>query len=211
MKFLPILVFCELLNYNIYFGTFRAGSGTLRYEKYFTSIDGENLSRATLVVQSEGFINSLFPVYDSIVSVFHSDSFFTYSYERKISEGKYKDRSRAIYTGDTVYYDDGSKFAISGRSFDPLSLIFFLREKADLDSNLVLNYHVDKRSFKINIRPERIIVKGKKLVKIYLDLRDPKLSKTPGELIYLFEADGERRPLELQFKTSIGVLKARLK
>ncbi|MDI6851153.1 MAG: DUF3108 domain-containing protein [bacterium] len=211
MIFLPLLICCELLNYNIYFGSIRAGRGTLRYEKNFTSIDGVNLSRATLVVQSEGIINSLFPVYDSIVSIFHSDSFFTYSYEKKISEGKYRDRSKAIYSGDTVYYDDGSKFAISGGTFDPISLIFFLREKENLDSTLVLNYHVDKRSFKVNIRPKRIFVKGKELIKIYLDLRDPKLSKTPGELIYLFEADGERRPLELQFKTSFGVLKARLK
>jgi hypothetical protein len=211
LSLFPLLIFCELLNYNIYLGNFRVGSVSLKYEKNFEKIGGRYLSRATLVVKSEGVVNSFFPVYDSIVSIFYSDSFFTYSYERSIREGSYKDKSKAVYSGDTVYYDDGSKFVTSGKTFDPLSLIFYLREKGNIDSTLLLDYHVDKRSFKIAIHPQRVNIKGKELIKIYLDLRDPKLSKTPGELVYLFEADGDRKPLELQFKTGIGVLKARLK
>ncbi len=204
------LVAFEVLHYDLYFGHVKAGSGYLKLEEA-GSENGLTLFKASLVTRTEGFWEKIYPVYDSIVSTFKSTTYTTVKYERFINEGKYREISFAEYKSDTVYYSDGKKVPIPGPSMDPIAVLYFVRSQSLADSNIEINYHVDKFTQRIKVKPSITNWGKEKAVKVYLDFRDKNIAKTPGEIIYYYEIDGERRPLELNFKTSYGVLKARLK
>ncbi len=210
MKIFLFLIAFEVLHYDLYFGHVRAGSGYLKIEEA-GSDKGLPLLKASLVTRTEGFWKKVYPVYDSLVSTFRSDTYTTVKYERYISEGKYREISFAEYKEDTVYYSDGKKVPISGPSMDPIAVLYFLRSKSLSDSNIVINYHVDKFTARIKVKASITKWGSEKAVRVYLDFRDKNVAKTPGEIIYYYEIDGERRPLELSFKTNYGILKARLK
>ncbi len=209
MNFFLVFLTAELLNFSVYFGNIRVGSCYLKLDS--VRFSGDSIaSRATLVTRTEGLFSKIFPVYDSISSTFHSEEFYTIQYERFISEGSYRAQSKAIYAGDTVFYSDGTKIPIGKKTLDPLSIIYFLRSKGTIDSLIYIDYHVDKKSARVALKTEKLRVRDKDLVKVYVDLRDPNVSKTPGETTYIFESGGKKRPLELHFKSSFGILKARL-
>jgi len=206
--FLFILV-GELLNYNIYFGNIKIGTGYLKTDSVY--LEGNTLAlQATFVARTEGLFDKIYPVYDSIASTFHPEKYHTLIYERFISEGKYKSKRRAEYRGDTVYYSDGTQIPINDGTFDPISLIYFFRAQDNFDTLYLVNYHVDKRSALVALRSEKLSVRNNEVIRINMDFSDRQVSKIPGESTIFLELFGLKRPLEFHFRSSFGTLRARL-
>jgi len=206
LNFLGILFTAELLKYNIYFGGVKVGQAFLDFKSI-----SDTLSTATLVVRTTGIFEKLFPVYDSISSNFHGRKFYTLSYTRFVKEGDYRDVSVALHTPDSVFYGEKARFYVGKRTMDPLSLLFYLRSRTSLDTLYHVDIHVTKKTFSVPVKVEKVKMGKGDFFKVYVDLRDPKLSKTSGEVIYFLRDDSLRTPYIMQFFSKYGILEARLK
>ncbi len=205
MRFFQLLIFTELLKYNLYFSGVRVGQAFLRTEQI-----SDTVSKSVLLIRTEGFFDKIYPVRDSLVSYFHSQLFYTLRYERYINEANYKSVSIGEYRGDTVFYHDGSKIPLHSKTFDPISVIYFIRSRPTLDTLYNLLFHVGKVSTEVQVKVSRTQDKDF-LWRIYIDLRSPKKSKVPGETIYYLASFGSRPPVRLEFRSNYGTFVAKLK
>lgn len=206
MNLIVTLLIGEILRYNLYFGNIKVGQAQLRLDTI-----SDTVLRSSLVIKTEGVFDKIYPINDSMISYFHSKNHYTLRFERYIDEAGYKSTSIATYVGDTVFYHDGSKIYIPYKVLDPLSVIYFLRSKPSLDTLYMLNFHVSRVTTMVPVKITSLNDKSETLYRVYIDLRDPKKAKVPGESIYFLRADSSRLPVRLEFKSKYGTFVGKLK
>jgi len=202
----------EKLTYDVYFRFIPAGKATLEIV----------LSDSNWVIQSQtkstGFVDKIYSVRDQIFSTIDYNDLFTLTYEKNISEGKYKRNYRAEmdYQNNIIHSSVGD-VPVKSPVFDLMAMVYFFRS-----SDLSVGQEFSFRSFDNNkIIPVTMKVVEKQNVKTKLGviscfiLKPSKLqlgekSKIKGGLEVWISDTPERLPVMIKSDLLFGSMDAKL-
>ncbi len=208
----------EKLTFVIRYGVIVAGSATMSIPKMH-KINDEEVYKIVTEARSSSFFSAFYKVEDRVESFIDREGLFTWRFQKKLREGKYRaDRF--------VDYDQVNGWAVSSKKdsmqippcvHDILSSFYYIRtQKLAVGKSLFLDNHADNKLYPLEVKvhkKERIKVKAGEFNCVVVEpiLRASGLFKSKGRLIIWLTDDERKIPVQMKSKIIVGYITAELK
>ncbi len=208
----------EKLTFAIRYGPIVAGSSTMSVPTT-TKINGYETYKIVTDARSSGFFSAFFKVRDQVESYVDRDGLFTWRFEKKLREGKYR-------ADQYVDYDQVNGWAVSNKKDtmkippcvqDILSSFYYVRtQKLEVGKSLYIDNHADNKLYPLEIKvhkKERVKVDAGEFDCVVVEpiLRATGLFKSKGRLLVWLTDDERKIPVQMKSKIFIGYITAELK
>jgi hypothetical protein len=148
----------ERLTYNISWSKIiSAGTAVMEVRKENTE-GGREVFRFISTARTSGMVDSVYPVRDTVQSLFDLRTMESLSYSLDQSHGKRKKKREMIFdheAGTVTYIENGQKeiMSITRHTQDALSSLYFLRTKRDLivGTPIVFNIHDGGKNWSVEV------------------------------------------------------------
>jgi hypothetical protein len=208
----------EKLTFVIRYGMIVAGSATMSIPQ-IVNINGNEAYKIITETRSSAFFSAFYKVDDQVESYVDRHGLFTWRFQKKLREGKYK-------ANKYVEYDQVNGWAVSNKKDsmkippcvqDILSSFYYIRtQKLEVGKSLFLDNHADNRLYPLEVKvhkKERIKVKAGEFDCVVVEpiLRASGLFKSKGRLIIWLTDDERKIPVQMKSKIVVGYITAELK
>lgn len=208
----------EELTFIIRYGPVVAGYSTMSIPK-ITKIKGNEVFNIVTEANSSGFFSAFYKVRDRVVSYMDRDGLFTWRFEKRLREGKYR-------SDRYVDYDQTTGWAVTSKKdsmrippcvHDILTSFYYIRtQKLEVGKSLFIDNHSDNKLYPLEVkvhRKEKISVKAGEFECFVVEpiLRASGLFKSKGRLLIWLTDDIRKIPVQMKSKIVIGYVTAELK
>ena len=208
----------EELTFIIRYGPVVAGSSTMYLPK-ITKIRGNEVFVIVTEAQSSGFFSAFYKVRDRVVSYMDRDGLFTWRFEKRLREGKYR-------SDRFVDYDQVDGWAVSSKKDsmrippcvqDILTSFYYIRtQKLVVGKSLLIDNHSDNKLYPLEVKvhkKEKVRLKAGEFDCFVVEpiLRASGLFKSKGRLLIWLTDDARKIPVQMKSKIVIGYVTAELK
>jgi hypothetical protein len=208
----------EELTFIIRYGPVVAGYSTMSIPK-ITKIKGNEVFNIVTEASSSGFFSAFYKVRDRVVSYMDRDGLFTWRFEKRLREGKYR-------SDRFVDYDQINGWAVTSKKDsmrippcvqDILTSFFYIRtQKLEVGKSLFIDNHSDNKLYPLEVivhKKEKISVKAGEFDCFVVEpiLRASGLFKSKGRLLIWLTDDTRKIPVQMKSKIVIGYITAELK
>ncbi len=209
-----LFIFCEILDYDLYYGFIYAGR--MRMEKKDTVIDNDSMFLLTSVITSNPALSWLYKINDTLISV-TDRNMKPFVFERRIHEKNFTLREKIFfdYEKRKIVYATGEEFPLPEDTYDILSIYYYMRtygfSYTDTEEVFI---HVSKRTEKYRMIKEdagELKVKNRRYqcFKIKPVVLNSKKSK--GRLMVSYITKKSKLPVLLVANMGIGSLRGILR
>ncbi|MEN8211203.1 MAG: DUF3108 domain-containing protein [Thermodesulfobacteriota bacterium] len=214
----------EKLEYSLNWGGIKAGTASLEVMPA-KKINGEKACRFVMHAKTTPFIDRIYKVRDTFISVANSGLAFSYYYIKKQHEGKRKKNITVTFDNkkNTAQYVCKKKakkpISIEPGTIDPLTALYYTRIMIDNDVNSIQRYVTDGKKNILGrvkvIKKDIIEINGKNIESF---LVEPDMQNIGGvfkkskhaKLQIWLSADDRRIPLMIKSKVIVGSFTALL-
>ncbi len=208
----------EELTFIIRYGPVVAGSSTMSIPK-ITTIKGNEVYTIVTEASSSAFFSAFYKVRDRVVSYMDRDGIFTWRFEKRLREGKYR-------SDRFVDYDQINGWAVTSKKdsmrippcvHDILTSFYYIRtQKLEVGKSLFIDNHSDNKLYPLEVkihRKETINIKAGKFDCLVVEpiLRASGMFKSKGRLLIWLTDDVRKIPVQMKSKIPIGYITAELK
>ena len=206
----------EELQYKAGFRYCSAGEAWLTFSA--DSLNGESVYRLTTSVKTNSFLDAFYEVRDEIQSWLNPNNLSLKKTIQTIREGNYHRDHWAVIQGDSIVVS-GEKFRnITGKVYDPVSFVYYLRNQ---DLSLGNNYNFFSYDRK-KIREIIVNITAKETVRVPagtfnclkiepVSADGSPLLKNDGQMRVWLSDDSLKLPIIIEQKTNIGTMVMKLK
>lgn len=214
----------EELTFELSYGVIKAANSSIKIDST-TYNDSIKCLKITSLTSTNKFFDKLYKVRDKIESVWNREQNFSYKFEKKLHEGKYRQNRIHYYYPDqnfTIYLKKDKKatkykekrFNIPDNTHDILSGFYWIRnQEMVVGDTLFSELTVDGKSYIGGIR----VLRREKIKSIYglkeclvvePMLQSSSIFKQTGNIYIWLSADENRIPLKIESKVIFGSFKA---
>ena len=206
----------ETLHYSVKFRSLSAGKAILSMKT--DTINGKETYLLTSTIKTNSFLSNFYKVRDEINSWLSTIDFSLIKTTQKIREGRYKKNNEAFIIDDNILISNNKKIPLSGKIYDPMAFIYFLRQQKLKKGNQYSFFSYSPKKIK------EIIVKitDKKMVKTEYGKYDcyviepfskdgKPLLKNRGAMQIWLSADSLHIPIMIKQYTNLGNMTMQLK
>ena len=206
----------ETLHYSVKFRSLSAGNAILSMKT--DTINGKEAYLLTSTIKTNSFLSNFYKVRDEINSWLSIIDFSLIKTTQRIREGRYKKNNEAFIIDDNMLISNNKKIPLSGKLYDPMAFIYFLRQQELKKGNQYGFFSYSPKKIK------EIIVKitDKKMIKtdygkydcyvIEPFSKDGKpLLKNKGAMQIWLSADSLHIPIMIKQYTNLGNMTMQLK
>ena len=214
----PAIQVGEKLKYDIYYNFMKGGESFMEIEDIDT-LDGRPLYHINSVTRSTGIVDLVFSIDDRLQSWIDPVTLYSYKFEKKIREGKYKkDYSVSFDYQDSLARSSSDTVQINPPIHDALSIFYYLR-KAPLDTGKVFkvnNYDSDTlKNYNIKVTEiKEIKVPAGKFECFKLEPYSTEgelFEKHENKVVTYISRDPRRLPVKITSDANFGKLIMKLK
>ena len=206
----------EVLHYSAGFRIFPAGNATLSMSSDY--LDGEMVYLLTTTVSTNSFLSNFYKVRDVVQSWLSTDNLSLKRIIKTIREGRYQLDHEARILGDSLAISVQSSIKLSGKVYDPVAYVYFLRMQTLLVGNRYHFYSYGETSMKevfvnvTGIETIKVPAGTFRCFKIEPVSGDNKpLLKNNGAMHVWLSEDKLHLPIKIEQNTNIGTMVMRLK
>ena len=208
----------EKLTFMIRYGPIVAGTATMSIPK-ITKLGNRDVFTIVTEANSSAFFSAFYKVRDRIVSHMDRDGLFTWRFEKRLREGKYR-------SDRFVDYDQINGWAVSSKKDsmrippcvqDVLTSFYFIRtQKLEVGKSLFIDNHSDNKLYPLEVkvhRKERISIRAGEFDCFVVEpiLRASGLFMAKGRLLIWMTDDIRKIPVQMKSKIAVGYITAELK
>lgn len=212
----------EKLVYDLTWTGVKAGTATLEV------VNDKETLRVISTANSANWVSVFYKVEDRVETVLakgKSDIFLArpQSYRLKISEGRHRRDKEVIYDHaqkKAVFIDhldkDRKEFPISEHTFDPLSVLYYVRTlKLEVGKSVYMDIFDSKKLWNVEVkvlRRERIssILGDVETVVVKPLMKSEGIFNRKGDMLIWLTNDQKRIPVKMQTKVAVGSITATL-
>ena len=203
----------EKLNYSVSFRGMSVGNAELIINKSTNRDSSYNIKSN---IKSNKYISYIYDLNDKVDIWVNSNDFSLINATKNIKEGSYKRNYYAEVVNDSIIFD-GNKKETNGRLYDPISIIYLLRDK-----NIALHESFNITTFDINIiRPVKLTLTniekievpyGKFKCNVFTpsSIDDSPLFKADGLMTVWLSNDSLKLPIKISQETNMGNMTMKL-
>jgi hypothetical protein len=208
----------EELSFIIRYGPVVAGNSTMSLSK-ITTIKGNEVFTIVTEANSSAFFSAFYKVRDRVVSFMDRDGLFTWRFEKRLREGKYR-------SDRFVDYDQINGWAVTSKKdsmrippcvHDILTSFYYIRtQKLEVGKSLFIDNHSDNKLYPLEVkvhRKEKIKIRAGEFDCFVVEpiLRASGLFKSKGRLLIWLTDDVRKIPVQMKSKIPVGYITAELK
>lgn len=206
----------ERLHFDIGYGFINAGTAVMEVVD-LVEYDNRPAYRVVSSAQSNKFFSSFYAVRDSVESIIDAIGLFSWYFDKKLREGKYRSHRRYGFdqiNHQVVYEDDTIQVAPYVQ--DALSMLYYVRtQPLKVGESVFVDNFTDGRHYPVEIRVhrrERIKVKAGAFDCLVVEpfLRVAGIFKHEGKLTVWLTDDRLRLPVMMKSKVVVGSITAEL-
>ena len=206
----------EVLHYSAGFKFFPAGNATLSMES--DSLEGEMVYLLSSTVKTNSFLSKFYEVKDVIKSWLSPDNLSLKKTVQTIREGRNHRNHEAIILGDSVAVSKKHTIKLTGKVYDPVAYVYFLRMQKLLEGNRYHFFSYGKTKMKevivdvMGIETIKVPAGTFKCFKIEPVSGDGRpLLKNNGAMRVWLSEDSLHLPIKIEQNTNIGTMVLKLK
>lgn len=208
----------EELSFIIRYGPVVAGYSIMSIPK-IVQVKGRDIFHVVTEANSSAFFSAIYKVRDRVVSYMDRKGLYTWRFEKRLREGKYR-------SDRYVDYDQFTGWAVTSKKdsmrippcvHDILTSFYYIRtQKLEVGKSLFIDNHSDNKLYPLEVkvhRKETIDIKAGEFDCLVVEpiLRASGLFKSKGRLLIWLTDDIRKIPVQMKSKIPIGYITAELK
>lgn len=206
----------EKLTFDVNYGFINAGTASMEVSR-LVEYKGRPSYEIKTRALSNSFFTSVYPVEDEVTSITDATGLFSWHFEKKLREGKY--RSDRAYSFDqeqnTVFYEKDT-LPVAPYVQDALSVLYYVRtQPLQVGKTLAVETFVDGKSYRMEVRvlrKESINVDAGRFDCLVVEpiTQAVGVFKHEGRLTVWLTDDRLRMPVLMKSKVVVGSISAEL-
>ena len=206
----------ERLQFDIGYGFINAGTAVMEVVD-LVDYNSRPAYRIVSTAQSNKFFSSFYPVRDSVESIIDAIGLFSWHFDKKLREGKY--RSHRKYGFDQIRHSvvyENDTMEIAPYVQDALSMLYYVRtQPLKVGQSIFVDNFTDGRHYPVEVkvhRRERVKVKAGAFDCLVVEpfLKTAGIFKHEGRLTVWLTDDRLRLPVMMKSKVVVGSITAEL-
>lgn len=207
----------EKLDFDITYGPISAGNATMEVKEIVT-VGGYPCYHIASTARSNALVSRFFYVEDYVYSYVDARGIFSWKFEKKIQEGKYKTHRIAEFDhrNRIVKTERNDTLTIPPFTQDALSALFYVRtQKLEIGKSLYVDAFSDGKQYQLEVkvhRREKITVPAGTFKCIVVEplLQASGIFEHKGRLTVWLTDDRLRMPVLMKSKVIVGAISAEL-
>ncbi len=208
----------EKLTFTIRYGIIKAGTATMGIPEE-VKVRGNKSYKIVTEAKSSNFFSAFYKVRDRVESYMDKDGLFTWQFNKKLREGKYR-------AEQLVEYDQANGWAVTNKKDslrippcvqDILTSFYFIRTKDfKVGESHFIDNHADNKLYPLEVKvhkKERLKVDAGEFDCVVVEpvIRASGLFKHKGRLLVWLTDDERKIPVQMKSKIIIGYITAELR
>tara|TARA_B100001250_G_scaffold76976_1_gene63073 strand:+ start:477 stop:1184 length:708 start_codon:yes stop_codon:yes gene_type:complete len=199
----------EELIYLVGFRYFSAGNAYISINN--DSLNGDSVYLLETFIKTNKFLDKFYKIRDKTSILIDPTNYSILKIDKDINEGNYKQKYSAFNQGDTLLVWNNSNYKINSPVYDPISFVYYLREKNLLLGDQFTFSSAGPKGIKIvevNVtQKEHVSVPAGTFECLKIEPRSPinnALLKNNGEMKVWLSNDKKKIPVKIEMKTNVG-------
>ena len=199
----------EELIYSVGFRYFSAGNASISIKN--DSLNGNSVYLLETFIKTNKFLDKFYKIRNKTSLLIDSQYYSILKIDKDINEGNYSRKYSAYNQGDTLLVWNNSNYKINSPVYDPISFIYYLREKKIYVGDKFTFSAAGAKGIKIvevNVtQKEQVSVPAGTFECLKIEPSSPNnktLLKNNGEMKVWLSNDKNKIPVKIEMKTNVG-------